>query len=179
MKEVSWPAYPYRPKVDFTIAHTGRHILLKYYVEEQHLCVVNVQVNSPVYEDSCVEFFIAFDNLGYYNLEFNCIGTTLAGYGSSKSDRLLLDTTLIRQIRYEATLSNEKEDLYKWKLMLVIPMQIFKYHSINSLNGLRCKANFYKCGDLTALPHFLSWTPIEAPEPDFHLTRFFGTLVFQ
>ena len=48
---------------------------------------------------------------------------------------------------------------------------IDKHHIPTSL-----KANFYKCGDLTAHTHFLSWSPIDAPKPDFHRPDFFGTL---
>ena len=174
-----WPVYPYHPKVDFTIAHTGHDILLKYYVEEAHLRCVNVDINAPVYEDSCVEFFIAFDETGYYNLEFNCLGIALVGYGQDRSHRSLLNKNVIRQIKYEAKLSNEKQGLYQWELMLIIPVQLFMHHSFNSLSGLVCRANFYKCGDLTQQPHYLSWRAIEAPEPDFHLPQFFGTLIFQ
>lgn len=88
IKEVSWPAYPYRPHVEFTIAHAGQQILLKYDVTEQQVRAVNDQINSPVYEDSCVEFFIAFDESGYYNLQFNSIGTALVGYGSNSNERV-------------------------------------------------------------------------------------------
>ena len=179
IEELQWPAYPYRPNVHFSIAHIGRYILLKYYVEEAHLRCVHVDINAPVYEDSCVEFFIAFDEAGYYNLEFNCIGTALVGYGKDRANRWLLDTSLICQIVYEAKLSNEKEGTYNWELMLMIPVQIFAYHSIHSFSGLTGKANFYKCGDLTKQPHYLSWKPIVSLKPDFHLPQFFGTLVFQ
>jgi hypothetical protein len=41
------------------------------------------------------------------------------------------------------------------------------------------RANFYKCGDLTAHPHFLSWNPIDLPKPDFHRPEFFGTLTLK
>ena len=179
ISEKPWLVYPYHPKVDFTIAHTGHYILLKYYVEEAHLRCVNVDINAPVYEDSCVEFFIAFDETGYYNLEFNCLGIALVGYGQDRSHRSLLEENVIRQIKYEAKLSNEKQGLYQWELMLIIPVQLFMHHSFNSLSGLVCRANFYKCGDLTQKPHYLSWRVMEAPEPDFHLPQFFGTLIFQ
>jgi hypothetical protein len=37
-------------------------------------------------------------------------------------------------------------------------------------------ANFYKCGDETPEPHFLSWNPIDLPKPNFHVPQFFGQL---
>ena len=38
------------------------------------------------------------------------------------------------------------------------------------------RGNFYCC-DETLRPHFGSWSPIEAPRPDFHRPECFGTLV--
>ena len=32
----------------------------------------------------------------------------------------------------------------------------------------KIRANFYKCGDKTAHPHYVSWAPINTPQPDFH-----------
>ena len=39
------------------------------------------------------------------------------------------------------------------------------------------RANFYKCGDKTAHPHYLSWSPIHTEKPDFHRPEFFGELI--
>jgi hypothetical protein len=41
------------------------------------------------------------------------------------------------------------------------------------------RANFYKCGDKTSHPHWLTWNPVDKPRPDFHLPQYFGTLVFE
>ena len=38
---------------------------------------------------------------------------------------------------------------------------------------------FYKCGDKTAHPHFLSWNPVGTPAPDFHRPDFFGELILR
>ena len=40
------------------------------------------------------------------------------------------------------------------------------------------RANFYKCGDGTSVPHFLSWSHIETETPDFHCPEFFGNMHF-
>ena len=37
--------------------------------------------------------------------------------------------------------------------------------------------NFYKCGDATLLPHYLSWSQIDTEQPDFHRPEFFGELL--
>ncbi len=51
-------------------------------------------------------------------------------------------------------------------------------HAIDSLEGKRIPANFYKCGDKLRTPHFLSWNKIEIEKPDFHRPDFFGELHF-
>ena len=44
--------------------------------------------------------------------------------------------------------------------------------------GVSWRANFYKCGDKTSHPHWLTWAPVGFPKPHFHLPEFFGTLEF-
>ena len=39
--------------------------------------------------------------------------------------------------------------------------------------------NLYKCGDNLSHPHFLSWQPIDTPQPDFHRPEFFAAGKFE
>src|SRR6187399_1167142 len=78
-----WPGFPPRPATHFSIAHTDTAILLKFYVDEDNPRITYHQPNDPVYKDSCVEFFISFDNgSSYYNMEWNAAGVCLMAYGS-------------------------------------------------------------------------------------------------
>src|SRR5437588_2682188 len=94
-----WPQFDSSPKVQFAIAHAEFAILLKYYVEEAETLTRFTQPNDPVYRDSAVEFFIAFDDEGYYNFEFNSLGTCLGGYGHSLPPRSVQPAALLRTIR--------------------------------------------------------------------------------
>ena len=38
--------------------------------------------------------------------------------------------------------------------------------------------NFYKCGDLTEIPHYLAWAPLSCDTPDYHRRQDFGCLKF-
>lgn len=174
-----WKAFPYQPQVSYVLAHNNESIFLKFYVTEQFVSAAYGATNAPVYEDSCVEFFISFDESGYYNFEFNCIGACLASFGSTRSSRELLTEESIGKIRSQAVVTREggKEAVH-WTITLAIPLEAFEFHSLPSLSGVRCRANFYKCGDALPEPHYLAWSEIEAPEPDFHLPQFFGTLSF-
>ena len=63
----NWPdEFPYTPDVRFRIAHNGSMILLEYTVAEDYIRAMAKEDNGPVWEDSCVEMFITFDNFNYY-----------------------------------------------------------------------------------------------------------------
>ncbi|MBO9202286.1 MULTISPECIES: carbohydrate-binding family 9-like protein [Niastella] len=178
---VPWVAYPYHPEVQFTMAHSSNAVFLKYFVKEKNIRAVNNTLNSPVYNDSCVEFFIGFnDEPAYYNFEFNCIGTPLIGFGEGKTDRSLLPLEIGQQIKYKSVLTNDQnQKAIGWELTLLIPVTAFCYHHIQTLKGLKCAANFYKCGDELPEPHYVTWANIQWPQPNFHLRQFFGALEFE
>lgn len=179
INEVCWPQFPDKPEVSFAIAYTRECICLKYYVTEPAIRAVHTSHNAPVYQDSCVEFFISFDTELYYNFEFNCIGSCLASYGGGREDRTLIDENLIKKIGFDAHITKEGSDNYYWELLLNIPFEVFNYHPISTLKGRMCRANFYKCGDLLPEPHFVTWSVIHTAEPDFHVPPFFGSLFFE
>jgi hypothetical protein len=182
IERMPWELFPYKPQVSFSIAYTDDCILLKYYVQEKTIRVVHTQDNAPVHEDSCVEFFIAFnDDDEYYNLEFNCGGACLFGLGKSISKRQLIGQEVINKIRRQSVIQRvvDGENRINWELTLVIPLEIFIYHPISHLKGRQCRVNFYKCGDLLPEPHFLAWKNIDAASPNFHLPEFFGLMYFE
>ncbi len=181
----NWEAFPYSPEVSLRMAHDNSHIYLKFYVSEAHILAQHNQPNSPTHRDSCVEFFIDPDQTGgYYNFEFNCIGTTHLAYGPDRSSRTFIDPEKIKSSLFiESTLGNEpfaeKSGHFQWEMVVAIPSSLFTYHPNLSFDGLQSKANFFKCGDDTQQPHYLSWQPISTSRPDFHRPEFFGTLLFE
>lgn len=181
LAEVPWADYPYKPSVDFKIAHTSNSILLKYNVKERHIKAAYRNTNDPVYKDSCVEFFLSFDDTHYYNLEFNCMGTGLIGYGDADKDgRQRLPVNTVEQVKtYSSINALSSLDMgAEWHLLLDIPFTVFEAHAIVSLADVRCTGNFYKCGDELPTPHFVCWSAIDHPSPNFHLPQFFGILCF-
>jgi hypothetical protein len=179
--DTPWKDFPYRPEVSFAIAHSNDCIFLKYFVSENAIRAVNSQINSAVWEDSCVEFFIHFnDDKGYYNFEFNCIGTQLGGFGKTRSERDLLPKELVGTIQTESFISKvkAKEAVY-WELSVAIPLNIFIHHQFSTLSGQEGRVNFHKCGDQLPMPHFLAWNNIQSSEPNFHLPEFFGEIYFE
>lgn len=178
--EVPWKTFPYKPAVQFVMAYQDGYLFLKYYVAEKAIRAVANQVNGKVWEDSCVEFFISFDDAAYYNLEFNCIGTTLVGFGPSKTERNKLPAPIVEQITTRAAITRQQgHKAVQWELTIVIPFTSFIHHQPLTLSGRQCRANFYKCGDLLPDPHFIAWSGINTTEPNFHVPASFGHLHFE
>jgi hypothetical protein len=176
-----WSESGYRPHVAFRMAYTSESILLKFMVREKYIKADYHQINDPVYKDSCVELFIAFDNdPAYYNLEFNYLGTALVGYGCFRTSRTPIEKQWIEKIKsYSIQPTENKNDkIFEWELILKIPFSLFQYNNIKTLENQVCKVNLYKCGDDLPEPHYLSWNNITNPEPNFHLPEFFGEVRF-
>jgi hypothetical protein len=174
-----WGEGAEQPRVSFVIAHGSTAIYLKYYVEEPTIKAEHLNLNDPVYKDSCVEFFIAFNgDKNYYNLEFNCVGNCRGQYGVSKLEREFLAPELLKTIRHGTSMKGHGSQEIEWELTLCIPLSVFSYHPMLSLESCRAKGNFYKCGDDLPEPHYLCSSKITAPFPEFHLKEFFSEISF-
>jgi hypothetical protein len=179
-----------RVHVRFDIWHRGSSILLKYMVEEPQVRAVNTAFNSPVWEDSCVEFFLALEgDPSYYNFEFNAAGTVLGAYGPDRNTREWMDADTLSMIETTPSLGRGiienlepgPEDPDKgiaWELDIVLPVKALCHHRVIDIAGMKARANFYKCGDRLRKPHYLSWKKVDTETPDFHRPEFFGELTF-
>ena len=181
---VNWDAFPYAPVVSVRIAHTGKAILLLWRVSEQYLRAKAEIDNGPVWDDSCVEFFLRPDQCSpyYYNVECNCAGTLLIGRGTHNRDRVTADdevmATALRFPTVAPRVFDTREAYEEWMMGLYIPVSALFADEIDSLDGRVMTGNFYKCGDALPKPHFLSWNPIDLPRPYFHCPEFFGLFRF-
>ncbi|MFD0794897.1 carbohydrate-binding family 9-like protein [Mucilaginibacter litoreus] len=174
-----WHTTGNRPYASFSIAYSNDAIYLKYYVTEDALRAQYSKFNDPVFEDSCVEFFIAFnDDAQYYNLEFNCMGTSRVQYGAHKTGRIFIPAALLKNIKHQTLIKSKVPGNVQWELTLCIPKQVFMYHPALSFAHSRARVNFYKCGDGLPVPHFLCWNNIKADVPEFHLSQFFRDVTF-
>lgn len=179
---VNWPEFSYRPEVSFRIGHVQDEIWLRFDVSEERVRGLETRLHGDVYKDSCVEFFVSFDRVNFYNLEVNCIGTKHMGYGPSRHGRTFVSPEMMRLIAAHSTLGDkpfeEKDGGFEWSLSLRVPTAVFMFDSLKGLSGLVAAANFYKIGDALAVPHYLSWAPVLAPKPDYHRPEFFRDIRF-
>ncbi len=180
---LNWQEYSYKPDVAFSIAYGKKEIFLKFYVRENFVKAEKTETNQMVCEDSCVEFFVSPESDGiYYNLEFNAIGTCLLGTGTSRADSKRADPEIISKIRRLTSEGRkpfgEKKGDLEWTLTLAIPFDIFFHHNIKDIKGKSFRANFYKCGDMLSVPHYVTWNPVGTKNPDYHQPEYFGLLRF-
>lgn len=173
--------FPYHPLTAFTIAYSNKYIYVDFYVRGNYLKAVNYTNNSPVAEDSCVEFFLQVPGSNeYWNFEFNCIGTVNASHRETRENPTRLNDNEISQIKRYASCGTrpfeEMEGIFSWNLIIAIPFSLIGLKE-NELPE-KILGNFYKCGSKTSNPHLLSWSPIVYPKPDFHRPEFFGELFF-
>lgn len=171
--------YPYAPEVNLAVGHTSDRLLVRFDVKEDNPKAVTTENNGPVWEDSCCEFFVSVPGkTGYFNFETNCIGAGLAAWRMSREDCVHFDEEKMGKVVRRSSLGSEPVDIKEttsWSLELEVPFEVLGLDSCpDTLN-----ANFYKCGDNTDKPHFLSWNKIDSPNPNFHLPEFFGTLVLE
>jgi len=178
---VNWGDYPYCPDTSFRIAHNNEAILLNYQVNESNIKAVCNRDNGRIWEDSCVEFFIAFTEDSYYNIECNCIGKILIGKGSGRGEnRIRLPESILKTVDRWSSLGElpVENRSGNWEVSLIIPKSIFYPDIIQTFNKVKARGNFYKCGDCLQTPHYLSWNPILCDTPNFHCPEFFGQLFF-
>lgn len=176
----SWQAeYPYQPHTTVHLARTEAFLYALFIVEAEQVRALHTCDLEAVCEDSCVEFFLAnADNTRYWNFEFNAIGTCNASVRKDKKTdvRRLSEAELQSIVRYPS-LGNapiaDTDATVAWSLLVGIPMALI---GCEGKVPPTLRGNFYKCGDKTARPHYLSWSPIPVPTPNFHLPQYFGEL---
>ena len=177
---VNWEKeYPYKPEVKAYVAHSKTSILIRFYVREENAKAVTLENNGPVWEDSCVEFFVKVPGSKYYfNFETNCIGAGLSAKRLSRTEFTFFTPEQMERVKKVSSLPKKACDIKgesEWTLDIEIPFDLIDCNECPK----ELLSNFYKCGDKTDKPHYLSWNPIDLPKPDFHRPEFFGKLVLE
>lgn len=177
----AWAEYPYRPVTVFDAAASRTHLFVRFFVRGLGLKALYANDNEPVWQDSCVEVFIGdTDGGGYRNFEMNCIGTLLSAHQQARGVDVVRITAedaakVIRHTSLTRETFTEKEGVHEWSAAIGIPFALL------GIGGRpeTLRANFYKCADGSRWMHYVSWSPISTPKPDFHRPEFFGTLIFE
>jgi hypothetical protein len=171
------------------LKYDNDNIYVIFSVKDHYIKAIAKETNGRVWEDSCVEFFFTPGpdvDRGYFNLEVNCKGVYLLQYHKNNGEEQgFIDLQDSGQIEIAHSLNQDVEnEITKpvtWFIEYKIPFTILsKYIQTDKPEpGARWRANFYKCGDKTSHPHWLTWAPVSYPKPMFHLPEFFGWLEFK
>ncbi len=166
--------------------YSGTRLYLLFQCKDRHISASRTEPNSDVCEDSCVEFFASLpeDPGNYFNLELNCCGTMLMGYGPGRGGRRSIDEELASLIEvYHSVPGPTREESPAdegWVLEIALPFGVlseFARCPVMVQPGVRWRANFYRCGGITD-PQFACWSPVKTPAPDYHRPEHFGVLEF-
>ncbi len=194
---VNWSdSFPAHPTTVLRLAHTGTMLFVRFDVEGRGLRAMHTWDLEHVNEDSCVEFFVTnADQSRYFNFEFNCIGVCNASHRISKSEDVhrLTPDELQSILRHSSVNSapqpqsthplsapfDLRDGDYCWSLTIGIPLSLLGITPTMLNQPVTLCGNFYKCGDLTSEPHYLSWVPVTFEHPNFHLPAFFGNLILE
>lgn len=180
---VNWEdKYPYHPITVFSMAYSDKFLYVNYFVRCNYLRAVNYKNNSPVAEDSCVEFFMQTPGSEeYWNFEFNCIGAINASHRKDRKHPIRLTDMELATVKRYATCGNnpfqELEGIFNWGLTIAIPFELIGVDV--SKRPIEMKGNLYKCASATSMPHYLSWALIKTDKPDFHRPEYFGKIILE
>lgn len=179
---INWDEFSYKPETKFWIGCSHSELILHYEVAEDRVRAEFGKTGDPVYRDSCVEFFINPGDDSYFNFETNAVGTRYAARGHNREDTIPFSMAINELVRRKASLGlkpfGEREGDVSWSLTLGIPLKFFAGTELADPFGKSFKGNFYKCGDDSKVPHYVTWNPIGTIQPDFHRPEYFGTITF-
>ena len=178
----------HRPRTQAKVGWDREAVYVIFRVEDRYVRAVAAKHQDPVYRDSCAEFFFTPGKdlpRGYFNLEMNAGGTMLFHFQAvpkenvvtvSEADcaRVLIAHSL------PATVEPERPEPVVWTVEYRIPTDILpKYARVDRpAEGVTWRVNFFKCGDDTSHPHWLTWSPVRKSPLGFHLPECFGELTF-
>jgi hypothetical protein len=179
----------FTPTVKAKMMYDNENLYLIFLVNDRYVHCQVTEINGPVYEEPAVEFFFSPDPdkpNWYFNLEINCGGTPLMHYNDFSGKTFNpLDPDDIKKIVIAHSLPKvvdpEITQPVTWTIEYKIPLKmVAKYSKIkNPESGIEWRANFYKIKEKGSNIHFLTWSVVDNPIPDFHIPPFFGTIKFE
>ena len=177
----------HRPNTQVKMAYDDEAVYVIFRVEDRYVRALTKEHQKGVCQDSCVEFFFAPGPdvaAGYFYLEMNCGGVMLFRFnGPNKVVAFKKDEYDAMSIAHSLprTVDPEIQNPVTWTLEYRLPLTLLrKACPVASPGpGVTWRANFYKCADDSSHPHWLTWSPVDNPTPQFHLPKFFGALNFQ
>ncbi|MBQ9545452.1 MAG: HAD-IA family hydrolase [Clostridia bacterium] len=175
---INWLGYRYKPACTARLVYDeGKGFEVTLVCREANPLARYKGFYEPVWTDSCMEFFANFapqntDN--FFNLEMNSAGGWLFGFGPERDGREPLGE--IAKKWDFAPKAKVFSDHWQVSAYFKLGMLFELFGEFDPKPGYTFRGNFFKCGEETPMEHYLSWSPIVSPGPDFHRPEFFGDL---
>ncbi len=178
----------HRPETTLKVLYDQDGLYGIYQVHDHYVRVTHLGYQAPVCLDSCVEFFCKPPvGPGYFNLEMNAGGSFWFSYVRNPrrtedgfEDFSMVDEKYGKLIQVKTTLPEmvepERREPLTWVAQFQLPFAAMEPYcgTIDTTRDREWKANFYKCGDETSHPHWISWVPVHSL--NFHLPECFGDM---
>ena len=169
-----WGESGYRPEARACAGWDEGGLRVLLCAREETIQALEKRTGGPVCVDSCLEFFLApfpEADARYLNIEVNPAGTAHIGLGEGRAARRVWTEV---PAGFDITVSRHAGGW--WAVRYTIPMAFLRQVYGRTLTpGAAMRGNFYKC-DESLHPHFGTWNPVTAPQPDFHRPECFGAL---
>lgn len=183
IEDYLWLENNYKPKVEAKLCYNNKNIFVRFISHESEITARYTKINDLVHKDSCVEFFInpfPSKTINYFNFEINPLGAMYVGFGDL-INRINVSVEEIKLIEIFSSVKTPVVGKYentKWEVIYKIPFLIFESYSGLKFDGSVAKGNLFKCGDETKIEHYGVWNIVNSENPNFHLPKYFGDLIF-
>ena len=169
----------YKPEVVFYVSYNNLGFLVHFDVFEKNPRATYKENFSPVYEDSCVEWFVNFDpeyTSKYFNIEINASGCVDMSFRRDRYEKIDLTQSEVESL-------NISTQIYEnhWTVDYIVKFELIQKYFINYKfeKGQKFSSNVYKCADALEVFHEASWKPINLNKRDFHCPELFGTMTVE
>ena len=174
LKETGW-LEPAGVKAWMQLCHDGENLYVRLEAQESPIRATLTGTLDQVCNDSCLEFFFApvEEDARYFNFEWNPLKSLNLGFGGTRPTR-------VRQIVKKPEMFHIQPFTTAggWGVTMAIPGDYIRLYMPEFTMSGEAAGNFYKCGDETAVPHYLAWSPLTTDTPDYHRRQDFGILHF-
>ncbi len=161
-------------------------IYLAYICEDAHIWAEHTLRDSKVFNDDCVEFFVAPNSANpnaYFNFEMNVIGILLDQFHPHGAEAPLTEewngTGIQIATSINGTLNDDSDTDRYWILEASIPFHNFAGVARHTPPepGDVWHVGLNRCGGKTN-EQFSQWSPSDTPMPAFHVPSCFGHMTF-
>lgn len=166
-----WAPDGYCPEARAYLARTDEGLAVLMCAREAEIIAAETEFGGMVCRDSCLEFFLnpcPAKGETYINVEVNAAGVAHIGIGEGRHGRRVL-----QEMPEGMCIARSRHDGAWWAVSYILPWSLLQ--ECCGEPEAQMRANFYTC-DETIHPHFGTWNPVDAAQPDFHRPECFGWL---